>query len=375
MVTVAILHPDFEYKGGGEAVCLHTVKAVQERYSSANIRIYAKSKPNLRELANYFGINLDLQKVELVTISKVWPQTISSNLQLLQKALYHRKIHQEMQEDLDLVISTQNEFTVQIPSAQYIHTPRPPFIPQPSGPIERIYSKLCKEISGFEKMSKTPTHLIANSEYTAKKVRQIYEKEPSVVYPPVDCSKVDDIPWDQKENGFVVVGRISPVKRTLQAIKTIQAVVNEGYDTHLHVIGPEGDSKYTQRVVEKAEKLNYVHLEGELNHSNRNYQEMIQEHRYAISHCVESFGISIAEAAAAGTLPFVVNEGGQTEIIQSEELIFSDDHVAIEKISTVLDNEQLQKRLHDRLPDVKKRFGRSRFKTELQKMLPKDKTI
>ena len=63
------------------------------------------------------------------------------------------------------------------------------------------------------------------------------------------------------------------------------------------------------------------------------------------SHSDEPFGIAVAEMVNAGAIVFVSNGGGQTEIVDSPQLIYDGIEEAVEKISRVLREESLQREL------------------------------
>ena len=64
---------------------------------------------------------------------------------------------------------------------------------------------------------------------------------------------------------------------------------------------------------------------------------LLRGHRFGI-HCRshEPFGIAVAELAAAGCVTFVPDGGGQVEIVDHPDLIYTSPEAAIEKIDISL---------------------------------------
>ena len=369
-MTIAVVHPDFSYRGGGEAVALNIVRAIQSEFPDKNVIIFTQTEPDLSGLSEYFNIPVNTEHIDVEVINTPWPDVLSNHLLHLQRAVFQRAVHRALSAEFDAVISTQNEIHTPTETIQYIHRPQPPFLKGADGVVESVYSAVCHVVSGFGGSKIQRDQLIANSRYTSEAVEMVYNVTPDVVHPPVDSSGFEPVPWDEQQNGFVAVGRVAPEKKVLESIKTIHRVREKGHDVHLHIVGPEGeDKRYNQKVRQRADELEFVSIEGPLSHSDGELAEIIQEHRFLISHCVESFGISIAESVSARTIPFVNNIGGQTEIVNSDSLSFSDQDDAVSKITSVLSNQTRQDQIQNNLPQVEYEFGQKRFQDEIKSHL------
>jgi glycosyltransferase involved in cell wall biosynthesis len=71
------------------------------------------------------------------------------------------------------------------------------------------------------------------------------------------------------------------------------------------------------------------------------FKKLLKKSKYFIhTRKNEHFGISIAEAIAAGCIPLVHNSGGQKEIVPLDELRFDSIDEAIEKFKTISDSDE-----------------------------------
>jgi len=88
------------------------------------------------------------------------------------------------------------------------------------GPFKAL-SFLKKPLQKFDiKSAQVPDHLITNSKFVQSWVKEKYNRESTVIYPPVE---VDDFYIsDQKEDYYITVGRIVKCKRFEIIVKSIQ---------------------------------------------------------------------------------------------------------------------------------------------------------
>lgn len=142
---------------------------------------------------------------------------------------------------------------------------------------------------------------IANSKFVAKRIKKYYQRESTVIYPPVDTkqfsisSKIDDY--------YVVVSRLRPYKRVDVAIKAFNQL-----HIPLKIIG-SGEEEVR---LKKMAKDNIEFL-GELNDNERN---KVLSHAKAFIHPQEEdFGIAAVEAMACGRPVIAYKSGGALETV------------------------------------------------------------
>jgi len=146
---------------------------------------------------------------------------------------------------------------------------------------------------------------IANSRFVARRIERIYGKTAKVVYPPVEVERFK--PSAQREEAFLVVGRMVAYKRTDLAV-----VACTRLGLPLKVVGDGPELSRLRRLAGPT-----VHFLGRLP-DTRVAEEMA--HARALLFCgEEDFGITPVEAQAAGTPVIAFGRGGALETVVSPE--------------------------------------------------------
>jgi glycosyltransferase involved in cell wall biosynthesis len=233
--------------------------------------------------------------------------------------------------------------------------------------VRRTYLRLARSLyksSGHNVLSGQDC-IVANSRWTADLMRTKYGVDVDVLYPPVP-GESRSIPWEQRENGFVCLGRIDPVKRIGTIIDILAQVRQHGHDVHLHIVGQIGDDAYGRRITGLVNAHGqWVIADGP--QSGDAKLKLLAAHRFGIHACHgEAFGIAIAETVKAGCIPFVPKEGGPAEIVNHPLLTYADLNDAVDKIVAVLGKPQLQTELRGHLADQGQRFSAESFMTGLR---------
>ena len=162
-----------------------------------------------------------------------------------------------------------------------------------------------------------PDVLIANSEYTKKRIAKYYRLPAEVVYPAVDIQEREK--WDgRREMGrkgyFLIVSRLTEAKKISVAIEAFNKL-----ELPLHIVGA-GPAK---RALEKIAKQN-IHFTGF--QKDAGMTKLYREARALVHVAEEDFGLAMAEALACGTPVIAFERGGSRELIQSSvngELFFA----------------------------------------------------
>ncbi|MDS0474560.1 glycosyltransferase [Natrinema sp. 1APR25-10V2] len=148
----------------------------------------------------------------------------------------------------------------------------------------------------------------------ANVVQDVYDVHPEVVHPPVDTEGFDPRPWDEREDGFVTVGRLARYKNVAETIRIVDGVRERGHDVHHHVVGPSYDPEYRRELEAMADARDYVTLEGEL--PREELVDLLCTHRYGLhGKRNEHFGMAVAKFVAAGAIPVIPDNGGQRDIV------------------------------------------------------------
>ena len=93
--------------------------------------------------------------------------------------------------------------------------------------LRRCYQKLVEIVSGFCERRMYENITLTNSLWMRRVIEQVYGIHARVVYPPVK-EDFPYVPFEERENGFVCVGRISPEKRLETVIDIVACLKKFG---------------------------------------------------------------------------------------------------------------------------------------------------
>ena len=143
---------------------------------------------------------------------------------------------------------------------------------------------------------------IAISHYIARRIRKVYRRESTVIYPPVD---VADFPLCRdKEDFYVTASRMVPYKKVDLIVDAFSAMP----DKRLVVIGDGPDfAKVRAKAGPNVQLLGFAGAEVLRDH--------LQRARAFVFAAEEDFGIAPLEAQACGTPVIAFGKGGALETI------------------------------------------------------------
>lgn len=275
----------------------------------------------------------------------------------------------EMASEFDLVISANNECDLGGRGVQYVHYPRPDF-DRPRDDLRwydgsefarRSYFRLCRGIARYfsERMAKN--HTLVNADWIGARLRVLHSITATTVYPPVP-GDFRTVPWTERANGFIAIGRISPEKRYENLIDLVGQIRKCGHDVQLHIVGTVHNDRYggaVRRLVR--ERAEWVTLHEDIDRVA--LMTLAARQRYGLHAMVdEHFGIAIAEMIRAGCIVFVPRTGGPPEIVGNEpRLLFGSIEEARAKIVAVLADEETQASLCSYLRERAALFSTARF--------------
>lgn len=380
---IAIVHPDLMMKGGAEAVCINIIEALQNQY---DVDLLTVTKPDLEELNDFYGTsveNISIKRLDGIATSLVRgiskPLPLELKLDGLQWALLDRYA-KNIQNAYDLVISTRDEIAFEERALQYVHMPTQatiikkgretlPGYVSSSSFIYKLYDRFRFKVAGYSPNLVSKDRLLTNSEWTANVIEEVYNTSPTVVYPPIDKRGFSSVDWKDREKGFVMIGRISPEKRILEALEIINELHRWDDDIHIHIIGTVEVPEYMEEINQMAEPRGHIHIEQEC--SRGELIDLIQRHKYGLhSKKFEHFGMTVAEMVAGGAIPFVHNSGGQTDIVLNEEhLIYDDTEEAVRKVKKVVDDRDQQRELREVLASSVHRFSKQTFQQHIKEVV------
>jgi len=239
--------------------------------------------------------------------------------------------------------------------------------------IPRFIDWLCRKLVDINNRKDPNSTFVMNSDFTAERFEEAHDIPTETIYPPVDLGKFEPerIPWDQREDGFVTVGRLSPRKNQLKSIQAVEEMRDRGYDIHLHIVG-DTNERYTEfaaQVLKKCENADYITYEGRL--SDKELVTILCEHKFGIHAAeYERFGIVIGEMVAAGIIPFVPDSGGQTEVVNHiPELKYNNTDDLADNFERVYTDISRRDRIRDELMSSSARYSKEKFDEEISNLI------
>lgn len=203
--------------------------------------------------------------------------------------------------------------------------------------------------------AKLPNYIIANSKEVAGRIKRFYDRDATVIYPPVEIPSVS-IPA-KKENYYVVGGRVSRHKGHYLAI---QAFTKLGLP--LKVFGGTFAS-YGLGQFKKIAGSNIEFL-GEVTEEEK-WKLMKNAKAFVFPSEKEDFGIIPVEAMAVGTPVIALGQGGTLEtVVDGKTGIFFKERSVESLIQAVKKFEKMKFNPQDCITQAKK-FSKERFKREM----------
>ncbi|EDF8406141.1 glycosyltransferase, partial [Salmonella enterica] len=202
-------------------------------------------------------------------------------------------------------------------------------------------------------------HFIANSQYIARRIKKVYRREASVIYPPVDVDNFEV--KNEKQDYYFTASRMVPYKR----IDLIVEAFSKMPEKKLVVIGDGPEmKKIKSKATDNIKLLGYQSFPV--------LKEYMQSARAFVFAAEEDFGIIPVEAQACGTPVIAFGKGGALETVRP---------LGIEEPTGIFFKEQNIASLHEAVSEFEKnasfftsqacrknaeKFSRSRFEQEFK---------
>ena len=333
---VAVVHPQLVAGGGSEACAMWTLQALQDE---SRLTLVTMGRPDLVSMNRKYGTTVDENKID-GRFLRLPPGTRKrfDALRGFGLARYCRR-HAR---DFDVMISAYNVMDFGVAGIQRIadfsfDDALRRELHAESGVTDgafykaslgrSLYLGLARALAGNRGDGWRRNLTVANSEWTRDLLRERFGVASDVVYPPV-AGSFPAVPWNEREDGFVVIGRLVPEKGVRRVIEILGDVRKEK-PVHLHIVGRRERTAHAREIEELCRRnRDWIHLDGEKYGPEK--AEFLARHKYGISGCRnEAFGIAVAEMVKAGSIVWVPDGGGQKEIVAHPGLVYSGrDHAA-----------------------------------------------
>ncbi len=198
---------------------------------------------------------------------------------------------------------------------------------------------------------------VANSIYVADRIRRYYNREATVVYPPVDTEFYHPDPARRPEPFFLIVSAMVPYKRLDVAIRACRRA-----GARLTIVGRGPEERRLRAMADDA-----VEFRGWL--ADEEIRDLYQRCTAVLMPGVEDFGIVPVEAMACGRPVVALASGGAIESVVHGEtgILVHDDSVdafadAIAEVSAKAFDPAVIRRQAER-------FSRTRFQREFARVV------
>jgi glycosyltransferase involved in cell wall biosynthesis len=191
-----------------------------------------------------------------------------------------------------------------------------------------------------------------------------------VLYPPV-IDPGRGLPWEQRSNTFLCVGRFHGSKYievTMSILRRVRALAMP--DARLVIVGSAVDAGYTRRLhrfaardrhwIEFREDLARDELNALMGRCRYGIQAMLDEH----------FGIATAELARAGCVVFAHASGGTVEVLDGDQrVLWTTEDEAVARIGAIARDAALRDAVRWRLARHAEGFSTARFEREFLRII------
>ncbi len=344
-----------------------------------DVTVLAGNPPSVDEMNRYAGTKLAPRSFRVERLpagfrafQRLWPTPL---------ALLHRFVAMRTARRLgsrfDVVLSLDNEVDVGRPALQYVHFPWA-YWPRPrvdwrwyhAKSLLSAYFALVRLVSPTrpERIAANPT--LVNSDWTGRKFRETYRGETRTILPPAP-GKFPDVPWNDRADRFVVLGRIAPEKELEKVVAIVEGVRALGHPVTLLVVGfidrHGTPGRYARGILGLARGRS-AWMDVRLRVSRAELETLVASSRWGLHGMTEEhYGMAVAEMVLAGCVPFVPDGGGPVEIVGDlPELRYRSVADAVARIDRVRRDDDLLRRLRTALAARKPLLGADRFMREIR---------
>ncbi|MEX2033191.1 MAG: glycosyltransferase [Candidatus Colwellbacteria bacterium] len=196
----------------------------------------------------------------------------------------------------------------------YVHTPlRYAWEPQEwlgplfPKPLVKLAYPITRYLRRWDKIaSQKPDTILANSAYTAHKIKKFYGREAKVLHPPVNNEMFYPDLNPGKEGYFIAFGRLIHYKRFDLIVKVFNKL-----GLPLKIIGSGPEEAKIKKLIESEE----IQMIPEIKDENL-LRRIISDSQALIFPQAEDFGLTAAESLACGTPVIAYAAGGALEIVE-----------------------------------------------------------
>ena len=317
-MKVGIIHPAFDSIGGAERVSESMIRGIVN--TGYDTRLYtitrAGSFPNVRR--SYAKFSFLSTKNDLMNIWRTYDLYKKAN-------------------ECDVIVSaTLRAAKTKKPTIIYCHSTFEDEVElvkvKPGGKLwlyrKQVRNQMKKQI---DLLKTAPFKFIANSPYTKNKLKELFNIDSDIIYPPI---VVEKFTANKKREGIITISRFSPEKNLEFNVKVIKDI-NSQYKMFGDNNQPYNRIHY-EKILELSKPYNNIKLVP--NQSNKILAKNLYESKVYFASSKETLGMAVVEGIFGGCIPIVPDNTANRDTVPIKELRYTpDDPIhAKEKIELAL---------------------------------------
>lgn len=376
-LRILIAHPRLGW-GGSEKRVLWGIQALKDRHE---VTLVTAGNYDLVALNKYYGT--DLKKKDFTSLQVPLPPLMSGSARMAAlRGAFFQRFCRKISKDYDVLISGYGPTDFGQPAIHFIADfswddelreelhPYPPGIVYGKNFVRRLYIGLAKFIlnpSGRDLFSGDDL-MLSVSPWVSNTIKARYGVDSPVLNSPVP-GDFADISTENKEYGFVCLGRISPEKRIEDIIEIFIRVRAKGRPVHLHIIGDGDSGAYMKKITDLCkEHQEWIKLEGRKVGKEKN--QMLATHAFGLHACHgDAFPGAVIEMMKAGCVVWAHDSGGQRDILQSNNLLYKDIEDAVIKIDNLLSDERHLDREREKLMSLASQYTPEYYQEKIMEIV------
>ena len=368
------MQPQLDPPGGGNAVAAWMLQALRDEYE---LELLCWRRPNLALINETFGTELRPGDFSVRLVPGQFDQ-LTAHLglyaEMLRMVIMCRHAMRFVA-DFDAVVSANNEVNVGRRMIQYVHYPRF-MLPRPDDDLrwynryqwaQSLYYGFCSLAAGLDASHASKNLTLVNSCYIKRLTDSSLDIDATVLYPPAHIETFD-IPFEQRTDSVVCVGRIAPSKRLPDIIEVVGRIREKGHLLRLHIVGNSDHNEHGDYIRDVSARCEWITLHLDLPRDD--LAQLLSSCRYGIHGMRgEHFGMAVAEMQQAGCLVFAPDLGGCAEIVANPALTFADSDEAVEKFEAVLTCAEHRERAYLQQREMSGRFTAEGFCSKFRRIV------
>jgi len=315
-MKIGVIHYNLNACGGAEYVCVNMIEALKK--AGHQVGLCVNDSVDFERLRNFFGVNIKNNLSYIYTANS----HLVPFFEMYRRIVYGYFVFKKFWKSFDPDLVVVSFFPLSVVPKDYIEKTIT-YIQSFVIPIdfrsfyedETIRNNLASKIylMPIRAMLRffddfRDTNLLANSRYTSRLIKERWDRNAFVIYPP--CPLYLDLPINNKKDWVCTLSRFSPEKR----YETILEIAKETSDVEYHLVGSVSSDKtqYLSDLLKKSRSINNVHFH--INASVDEKKEILQKSKVLLhANRGEHFGICLVEAMSSGTIPVPHNSGAAKE--------------------------------------------------------------